>query len=269
MTNSGSQPDHDELRRALRRAFPAEQAPQALRERITAMLQNQAMWSDDMPEPAELTRSAGHIASQPDPSNPYARIAWLGNLFHGARRIAIAACIAGLAMGIGLFVATPTGDPRPSEQPQYAQSPVAPFLQAAVVRHDELLQVADPTQTSGRSLVPLQEVRTELKNRLAAPMPEADISSQGWQLVGGKTMGPADGCVAQLFYRRGQQTLSVFIISPDPLGRRIQIPSTSQKDHLITCRESGPLTICVVGYSPDGKLTAGEVDRVADLIASH
>ncbi len=271
MTHSGNQFEHDDLRDALRRAFPAQQAPQALRDRIAAMLRNEEMWTgDDMPEPANLTLSAGHIAPLPDPAPHYTHVAWLGNLFHGARHVAMAACIAGLAMGTLLYLATnKSGTPDQSPTQIADTATVQPFLQAAVFRHDALRQASDPTQMPGGSLGPLQPVRTDVQNRTASPMPEADISSQGWQLVGGKSCRAADGCIAQIFYRRGQQTLSVFIIPPDPQGRRIRIESTTQKNHLVTTREVGPLTICVVGYSSDGKLTTQEVDRVADLIATH
>lgn len=272
MTQSGNQFEHDDLRNALRRAFPAQAAPQALRDRVAAMLRSEEVWSsDDMPEPVTLTQPAGLIAPHPaptDPSNPYARIAWLGNLFHGARRVAVAACFAGLALGAALFFATSNSTPPDSIQIADT-SPAQPFLQAALVHHDEMLQLPDPTQMPGGPLGSLQQVRTEIQNRTAAPMPEADISSQGWQLVGGKSCQAADGCIAQIFYRRGQQTLSVFIIPPDAQGRRVHVGSTNQRNHLVTTREAGPFTVCVVGYSPDGQLTAKEVDRVADLIASH
>ena len=274
MTHSGNQFEHDDLRDALRRAFPAQQAPQALRDRVTAMLRNDEMWSgDDMPVPANLTLPAGHIAPPPDSFPPYTHVAWFGNLFHGARRVAMAACIAGLAMGTALYLAANRTATPDESQTQIADNsqvqPVHPFLQAAVFRHDELRQAPDPTQLPVGSLGPLPQVRTDVQNRMAAPMPEADISSQGWQLIGGKSWQAPGGCIAHIFYRRGQQTLSVFIIPPDPQGRHIRVESTTQKNHLVTTREAGQFTICVVGYSPDGKLTTQEVDRVADLIATH
>ena len=267
MTQSGNQFDHDDLRDALRRALPAQPAPQALRDRIAAMLRDEEVWThDDMPEPVTLTQPAGLIAP---PTDPYTRIAWLGNLFRGSRRVAMAACIAGLGLGAALFLATNSSSPPDSAQ--IAQSiPAQPFLQAALVHHDEMLQAPDSIQMPGGPLGSLQQVRAEVQNRTAAPMPEADISSQGWQLVGGKTCRAADACIAQIFYRRGQQTLSVFMIPPDAQGRRMNVGSSiNQRNHLITTREAGQFTVCVVGYSPDGKLTANEVDRVADLIASH
>ena len=269
MTQGGSQFEHDDLRQALRRVFPPEQAPQALRNRIAAMLRDEEVWfSGDMPVPAELTQPAGPITHPSAPANPYARIAWLGNLFHGARRVAIAACVAGLAMGATLFLVTSSSTA--PDQPQVAGSAqVSPFIQAALFRHDELLQAPDPSQMPGGSLVPLPQLRSDIQGRSGTPMPDADISSEGWRLVGGKSWQAASFYVTQIFYRRGRDTLSVFIIPPDSLGRRVQIGSTNERSHPITIRQTARFTLCIVGYSPDGKVTTGEIDRVADLIASH
>lgn len=269
MDPTGHNFQDDNLRQALRRAFPAEQAPPALRKRVAALLQDPVMCDvdTDRPEPVALTQPAGPIVSS-DPI-PLPTVAWFGNLFHGARRVALAASFAGLAMGIALFVTLQNSNSvlQPSG-PQYVDAvPVSPFVQAAVVRHDEILKPADPTRASAASLRPLPQLRSELQEQ-QLPVPDADFSPHGWQLVGGQSWRNGNATVAQICYRRGNETLSVFIAPRDAQGRRTPMSTANLQDHIVATRETPAANLCVVGHSPDNKLTPAEVDRLADLLAT-
>lgn len=246
MTELDPKFDAPELKTALQRALGRPAAPDSLRDRIRLTL-------EEADAPIPLTQSA--------PSTGTAGPGFRQLL--GGRRMAMAAAIGGLVLGIGLYVLTSALDP---DSPTVAQA-TPTFIQTSLLHHDQLQQAVASGRPIGQGLFSYAQFNERVRRISSRELPSANLPDEGWRLVGGKDCG--DCCVvAQLFYTRGHQTLSIFVIPGDSAGRGQQLIRCAQMNgHVVAMRNLGTALLCVVGHCPEGKLQLHDIDRIADLLA--
>jgi len=238
-----------ELKKALNRALPKVLVPEALR--------------------LKLERELGELSTAPDlpltqPSNPWHISTW----FTSHRRLAIAASIAGLGLGIGLFFASSSfNQPTPAGGTSLvAADPV--IVEGALVRHDEMHQsLARGRDQLRQSLLSVPEAREQVRREVALPVPFVDLSSQGWQFAGAKPCRMGTCCGVQLFYTRNQQTMSVFVFPAGRISPEAVAACSTNNDYRTAIRPLPDATLFVVGRCPSGKLSQTEIEQVASLFA--
>lgn len=238
------------LKEALRRAYPPEAAPPALRANVQAMLARAGQTDDASAQPIPLTRPVLHT-----------RHRW-----HG-RRLAAAAAIVGLGLGVGMFALTQRDQGPNGNQVAIADSPVV--VRNALLSHDQLYDSMNAGADWRQGLTSVGEVRDSLRSQAPIAMPMLDLSAAGWQLAGAKACEVGAGRAAQLFYTRGNQTLSVFVLPPGQSAESIERTCAQTKSHITAVRNASGVTILLVGSCPDGSLTAREIDHLAAAIADQ
>ncbi len=245
MRHDESNFDDAGLKDALKRAIPMATAPASLRARIE---QACAEAGDVSTEPIRLTH--GQAIRQ-----------WLNR----GRRMAIAASIAGLGLGIGLFVMLDRAEQQ--DRLQYASNVSPVYVQTALVQHDQLQRsAADPQMRQTLLGYP------QLKDRVRGPsplyIPEPDLSSLGWQFVGAQPCQMRDFTAAQLFYTRGRETVSVFVL---PQGNyAVNLRGCEQANECIFAkRGTSKSTLFVVARALNGKPTQDEIQAIADELGQR
>lgn len=242
-----------ELKAALMRACPPVAAPESLKSRISQMV-HEAASADAQPPMRIMPATEGR---------------GLRHWFTTGRRLAAAASIAGLGLGIGLYLLTENSSTQP-QQTQFAAASSEPFLvEHALANHDALYQSLDSgDEQVRRSLRTAPQMQDQLREEKSILLRLPDLSPQGWQFVGAKPCPKASCCSAQLFYRRGKQSLSVFVFSDDDLSRG-RITVTGSKDHLVALSKIAKGLVCVVAQCPTGQLKQDEVDQIAAQFAGR
>lgn len=256
MTSNADNPNEfsdPELRTALRRACPQTPAPLSLRFRVRQMM--------DQPEAAPLL--------QPPPTTSPAF--WRsGQWLASGRHMAAAAAVIGLVLGMGLYLlTTDTNAPANPTNSSLASTDSMPLaVRNALAGHDELDDALASGDAQARSsLFTAPQLRDQLQQQRSITLPAVDLSSMGWKFVAGKTYPPESSCLAQLFFTRDHQTLSVFVLDDQALrpGTRF----ATRKGHLIALRKINNGTLGVIGYCPAGRLSQAEVDKIASLFAEQ
>ena len=232
-----------DLKESLRRAFPHLSAPRSLHQRIA-----QACVGGEPPVEAI----------------PQVQGCRIGQWLHSGRRRAIAASIAGLGLGIGLFLAQSRLNV-PVATPYASDSPV--FVENAMVRHDELQQGASDPRVR-QSLFSYPQMRDRLPSSGALYIPNPDLSDHGWEFIGAKPYQSATCFGAQLFYVRNSQSLSVFVLPPGTYTAEIRAACGQKQRHLIA-NASGRSTFFVVARCPEGKLSQSDIQQIADMLAGR
>lgn len=242
--------DEPRLKEALKRVYPPEVAPPALRAGIQVML-TRAAASGVSDQPIPLTRST---------DRPHH--------WWQSRRVTAAAAIVGLGLGVGLFVLTERDRMPSGNAVAMNESPV--IVQNALVSHDQIFNsMASGGDNWRRSLAPVPQVREELRSHAPMSIPTVDLSSRGWQLAGAKACEVGSACAAQMFYTRGDQTLSVFVLPPGQSAVEIQRSCGQSKTHITAARNASGATFLLVGRCTDGSLTNQEIEELAATIAAQ
>jgi len=171
------------LRDAVRRHAPRETAPQALRDRIAAMV-------PPGPSVAPLPMAAATIV-------PLRRRAWLDR-----RALALAASLGvlGFAVGAGL-----TSLRTPSGSNDVAQHLVSDFARAEIAG-----QPFDVASSDRHTVKPWFNGKVDF-----AP-PVVDLASQGYPLAGGRLDYLHGRTVAALVFRRRQHVINLFVWRSSP-----------------------------------------------------
>lgn len=240
-----------ELKAALTRACPPVAASETLRLRVSQMIDEAA--SADARPPMRLT--------------PAAERRGLGHWLTTGRRWAVAASIAGLGLGIGLFMWT---DSLPTGPTQVATAEREPLLvENALASHDEMYQsLGSGNEQVRRSLRSAPQMREQLRSEKSILLELPDLTPAGWQFVGAKPCPKSSGCSAQLYYTRGRQGLSVFVFSDEDLSRG-RMTVSSRDDHLLAMSRINRGMVCVIAHCPAGGLRQSEVDQIAAQFAGR
>jgi hypothetical protein len=240
------------LKAAIRRAIPAVSAPQSLRNAVADILRSAD--DDTLHEPLRLVPELKPSAVSP----------WLEWLSQG-RKLAIAASILGLGLGVGLFLAleNQAGTQNQTTIANAGNMPIAPSTLVDVAHRE----VQQGLSTGHNMLAPYDQVSRELRQQTGPAALNVDLSSMGWSLVGARKLSLPNSLAVQLFYQHGQQSLSVFVL-PNSAGRS-QTPIASLGNHSVAARQYDGATLCVIadGFSP--KTEAQEINKVADYLISH
>lgn len=248
MIPEDNQSELDELKSAIGRACKGDiadvVAPESLRQRVTQLFAEQAdkiVVESKFPRPLRM---------------PF----WKREI--PGKRFALAASIGGLVIcgSILLF----------SERWALAGPDMGTpaIVQAAVERHDQLLlsqnhslNYADATTNQ------YQQLANDISKRSGLRIPNINLSGRGWELVGAKTWVSRGRVSVQFFYQRDAQTLSVLCV---PDGASISdLKVWRVCGRVVAGHNLGPTGVIVVGHCPDGKLSTGEVDSIADLLTGN
>ena len=244
--------DDPELKQALERAVPKVIAPLSLRQSIEQAMSSAAP-TQTRPEALPEKRS-----------NRWHILSWLPP----HRRLAIAASIAGLGLGIGLFLASDHSAVTPGHSAWTASEPL--IIRGALVRHDEMGQsLASGDEQFRRSLYTVPQVREQLRRDAAIDIPQVDLEPAGWKLAGAKPCVMGNCCGAQIFYTRGQQTLSVFVFPPRRFSPEMLADCAGQSGHLAAFRKLPEATLFVVARSSGNQLQQEELEAVATQLAAQ
>lgn len=243
--------DDPTLKAALKRATAQVAAPAAasdsLRQRVTQLLVETRVSETSSPVPHRPIRL------------PF--LAW----FHPTRQLAIAASIAGLVLGAGLFISLDQFRPGAHSHLGYAMStPV--LMQTVLARHDALSQsVAGVPGLINANNAPYPRICDEVGRQTSLNFPRLDLSSRGWRFAGAKVYQTPEGSSAQLFYGRAKQSLSIFLV---PSGiAPAELPCGLIRGRLVAGHIAGKTAFIVVGNGPTDTLTLAEVDAIADQLA--
>jgi hypothetical protein len=140
-----------------------------------------------------------------------------------------------------------------------------PVVERALVSHDDLYQ-SMATGQYRRELVSLPQVREQLRKEQSISIPHADLASTGWELVGAKPCDMGGCCGAQLFYTRGDETLSVFVFPPGKISPET-VSALDGKRHVTALRKLPGSTLFIVARCPSGDLQKSEIEELANRLA--
>ena len=239
--------DPDELKIAMARACRDDaplRAPESLHLRVTQLFSEQA--------------DATGLETKAD--RPL-RMPWWTRVIP-RRRLVLAASVGGLAISTAILLFR--------EQLAMGNSPPATplIVQTAIDRHDQLtLTQPHSSDYADATASQYRQVANDISKRSGLQIPNINLSGRGWELAGAKTWISQGRVSAQFFYQRETQTLSVLCV---PAG-------SSQSDHkvwrvcgrVVAGHTMGQTGVIVVGHCPEGKLSAGEVDSIADLLTEN
>jgi hypothetical protein len=189
---------------------------------------------------------------------------------HQGRRMAVAASVAGLLMGASIFVVVESMAPSPDNGGTVSMTtPVS--LEGFVQRHDqmEVSHESSPDVLRGDGQT-ARDVCRQMQQRLTVTVPSVDLSQFGWTFVGAKVCPLGSCCAGQLFFERGDQALSVFVMPADALPQALRSRGCLQLDgRMVTVRKVGDVALLVVGHCPSKRLTTVDMVRLADSLAGE
>jgi anti-sigma factor RsiW len=234
--------DDPALKAALRRALDSDAAPTALRDRIRALAAEEAdrpalSYTASAPEPAP---SAAEANDRPIPlfrRNPL-------------YRLAVAAV---LIIGIGVLALQLWNTNRPA--PAYTFSNT--LFKGMVTTHNAR---ATDTEMAPDTVKSLAEA-PKLSQQINRPVLAADLTKDGWTFDGGAVRTVGTFTAAQLFFNKGNAVVSVFSLPASAA------PNAVENSTYDTVFQGAPIAgfvkngglFCIVGSSPDGSLTVGDV----------
>jgi anti-sigma factor RsiW len=221
MTGDPLQPfDDPALKAALRRALPRETAPPSLRDRIRA----------------ELAAAAATPAPAADEPRAIPLRPKRGPLY----KLAVAAI---LVIGFGGLAY------------QIYQQTRSPYDPTTFTLSDELYRdmVADHSararHTGSPDTVTALSGAAQLATQLARPVWAADLTRDGWTFAGGAVRDVARNPAAQLFFTKGNATISVFSMPASAASgaQEGQVYDTTFEGHPIAGFVKGKGLLCIVG----------------------
>jgi hypothetical protein len=242
--------DDPALKAALRRALDQERAPGDLRERIRAMAASTAPTA----EPVPYMRAAGaeDDAAADRPIPMYRR----GPVFKFA---AAAVLVLGLgSLGYQIYLANRA----PTYTAQYA---VPPSLYKGMTQtHDERVAGSAMPADTATDLAAAKGLAATVKR----PIFLAQLASDGWKFGGGGVRNVAAHSAAQLFFTKGNASISVFSLpaSAVPQAQDDVTYDTVFNGHPIAGFVHKGGLYCIVGSSTDDSL---KIDDVKALLESH
>jgi hypothetical protein len=235
--------DDPALKAALRRALDSEPAPAGLRDRIHALAAEEAdrpalSYTAPTPEPAP---SAADTTDRPIPlfrRNPLYR--W--------------AAAAILIIGIGALALQIWHANQPTN-PGYVLQPS--LFKAMIATHEAR---ATDTESSPDTAKTLAEA-PKLSQTINRPVLVADLTKDGWTFDGAAVRNVGKFPAVQLFFTKGNAAVSVLSLPASAA------PAAVENSTYDTVFNGAPIAgfvkngglFCIVGTSPDGSLTIGDV----------
>jgi len=243
--------DDPALKAALRRALDQEGAPGDLRDRIRAL----AASSPPAAEPVPYMRAARATEEATDAPIPMFR---RGPVFKFA---AAAVLVLGLvSLGYQVYLAN-----RPPNYSAVAAYAIPPSLYKGMTQtHDERVAgSANPPDTT----TDLTAAKG-LSNTVKRPVFIAQLTAEGWKFQGGGVRDVGPHSAAQLFFTKGNASLSVFSLPASAVPQaKDDVPyDTVFNGHPIAGVVHKGGLYCIVGSSTDDSL---KLDEVKSLLESH
>lgn len=233
------------LKAAVRQAWGAERCPEALRQRITGLIQAERGGM----------RLAGGPATREVIASRESRW-WLGS-----RTLSGLAAAAIVILGFGVSYKYFT---RISPNQTVATTPLPATLASNLVsRHDSCCSAPDHHAIGGDDF---QQIASEIEKRLGIPV-MARALDKSWSFHGASICPVGDTKSAHLVFARDRQFISLFSLpaSVDPAARN-QTFNESDQNHPIAGFETSHGFYCVVGSSADGSLTLQAVQDLRDRV---
>lgn len=236
------------LKAAVRQAWGAERCPEALRQRITGLIQAE--------------RSGMRLAGTPARREAIASREsrwWLGS-----RTLSGLAAAAIVVLGFGVsykFFSRTGNDVVRGTQEISTNSLPATLASNLVSRHDSCCKAPDHHVIGGDDF---QQIASEIEKRLLIPVMAKPLD-KSWSFHGASICPVGDTNSAHLVFARDRQFVSLFSLptSVDPAARN-QTFSQLDQNHPIAGFETSHGFYCVVGSSPDGTLTLDDVRNLRD-----
>jgi hypothetical protein len=243
--------DDPALKGALRRALDSETAPGSLRDRIRAIAAEQA------PEAARPVMSYAASAAEPAPSAADASDRPIPLFRRPLYRFAAAAI---LLIGIGslAFQIWNTNHPNTPAKYQFSNS----LFKGMIATHEARATGAEQTPDTAKTLAEAPKLSQTLNRAVFV----ADLTKDGWTFDGAGVRGVGQYPAAQLFFTKGNAAISVFSLPASAA------PNAVENSTYDTVFNGAPIAgyvhsgglYCIVGSSPDGSLTAGEVKNLLE-----
>jgi hypothetical protein len=241
-----------DLKTALRRAIPREQAPESLRRRIAALAANPAAAT-------ATTQPAMRLDADSAPATTTADQPKTLPLFRRQPfRLAVAALFAVAAVLTAVLINRRAGD-------DAAQQYVIPnsVYKAMVKVHEERKNATSPGDT-----VTTLASAAQLSKTLDRPVFAPELAKDGWIFQGGAVRNVGSFPSAQLYYTKGKSSLSVLSL-PASAASKAKDGSTYDISFQGTpiagfVKQNG--LYCIVGQGDDHPLTTQEVK---DLLIKH
>jgi len=240
--------DDPALKAALRRALDSETAPTTLRDRIRSIATEAAATEDPARPPLSYTAAtpepaAATAASASDRPIPLFRRSPLFRL----------AAAAVLIIGIGALSFQTWNNNRP----QTAYTFPVSLFKAMLATHTARSTDTEMSPDTVKSLADAPK----LSQAINRPVLVADLTKDGWTFDGAGVRTVGKFTAAQLFFTKGNAAISVFSLPASA------VPNAPDNSTYATAISGAPIAgfvkngglFCIVGTSPDGSLTVGEV----------
>jgi hypothetical protein len=237
--------DDPALKAALRRALDSETAPTSLRDRIRAIAAEEPerpvlSYTAAAPEPAPT--AAADTGDRPIP------------LFRRSPLFRLAAA-AIVIIGIGSLAFQVWNTSRPAAPSGYVLQPS--LFKAMIATHSARATGAEQSPDTAKTLADAAKL-SQTTNR---PVLVADLTKDGWTFDGAGVRGVGQFTAAQLFFTKGNAAISVLSLPASAA------PNAVENSTYDTVFNGAPIAgfvkngglFCIVGSSPDGSLSIGEV----------
>lgn len=226
------------LRAALKRALGGEMAPLPLASRIQSALGNEVE-----PAPQRTARPRPRIWS-----------------------VAAAACLCLFSLSMMGMQVFKTFAPREQMAVKSLDVPTE-LAQSLIARHDSCASEPDHHFLPGIAKDDLAAIRKTLARSLDQRVLVTKLPD-GWVLRGAQLCPVGQDRAAHVLFTRGNQTISLFSLpNADYPSSNNDVPYESMAaGHPIAGFTHGNGMYCLVGSSPDGKLTLDELKRLRDQL---
>jgi hypothetical protein len=251
MSDQFDQFDDPALKEAVRRAFPRESAPAALRQRVAAIMASGTAAAEDATDRGG-TRAADRTLRRPDRS-------WWSRQFTAKTAVAAAAALVAIGVMViqirSAFAPPPAGGYAATSFPQS-------FALAMVRTHDNCAKLPDHHLVPGTDPAVL---KASLSASEGIAVAAVDLGP-GWQFKGAGLCTVDGSKAAHLLFTHGSETISVFSLPTPPSCARASGKYTETVEgHPIAGVVTNGAVYCVVGSGAAG-LTPHDLEPLLEKV---